>query len=326
MEKTTTEPARISKSALFSKIEYTPHPGQVLVHRSKARFRTLACGTRWGKSRCAAAEAVAAILEPREQALAWLVAPTYDVCSRIYDRITGAMTTHFASRVIETDAREKKILVTNLGGGVSELRCKSSDHPASLLGEALDVLIVDEAVQIGQEVWEEHLAPRLIDREGWALLISTPQGPGWFFDLFRRGQKNRDPECESWSFPSSDNPHLNPAVIEAERQRLAKDVFAQQYWGEFLGVPLDPCEKCGGPQTNVRGRVEAPVGQHKNSFLLTCPACRMFVDETGRCIVKKHNRGYAGFMVTRHWCDPNSVQMYTWLSPEGEGRWECRKR
>ncbi|MFN0009315.1 MAG: terminase large subunit domain-containing protein [Planctomycetota bacterium] len=314
--------ARISKSALFQRIGYAPHPGQVLVHRSKARFRAIAAGTRWGKSRCAAGEAVAALLEPREQMLAWLVAPTYDVCNRIYARITGAVTTHFANRVIEADAREKKILVTNLGGGVSELRCKSSDHPASLLGEGLDVLIVDEAVQISQPVWEEHLAPRLIDREGWALLISTPQGPGWFFDLFRRGQKNRDPECESWSFPSSDNPHLNAAVIEAERQRLAKDVFAQQYLGEFLGVPLDPCGECGGPQNDVPGKIEAPEGNYQNDFLRGCPSCGMFVDEDGRCIVKLHNKGYASFWVSRHWTERGSVQMYGWYSRNGDGRWK----
>jgi hypothetical protein len=70
---------RLDRDALFEDLSYTPHPGQLLVHRSRARFRVLACGTRWGKSTCAAMEAVAALLEPRERAVGWLVAPTYEV-------------------------------------------------------------------------------------------------------------------------------------------------------------------------------------------------------------------------------------------------------
>ena len=312
---------RLRKPEVFEDIGYTPHRGQLLVHQSKARFRTLACGTRWGKSTCAAMEAVAALLEPRERSVGWLVAPTYDVCRRIYERLCMVVTQHLRHRVVTISPREQKIVITNLGGGTSELHCKSADHPVSLLGEALDFVIVDEAAQLRDEVWQEHLAPRLIDREGWALVISTPQGPGWFFEMYRRGRRNRDPECESWASPSRDNPHVSAAVIESERGRMPAEKFRQQYEAEFLDVPLDPCEQCGGPQEDVEGRLISPEGEY-NHAPPTCPACGMFVDAEGKCIVKKVNEWYASFDVEQPWSDPTAVLCYRWHSIKADGQWK----
>ena len=51
--------------AIFEDLEYAPHEGQRLVHRSRAPRRIVACGVRWGKSRCAAMEAVLAVEDPR---------------------------------------------------------------------------------------------------------------------------------------------------------------------------------------------------------------------------------------------------------------------
>jgi hypothetical protein len=52
--------ARLSKRALFGDIGYEPHAGQIAVHRSRALRRVLACGVRWGKTKCATMEVVAA--------------------------------------------------------------------------------------------------------------------------------------------------------------------------------------------------------------------------------------------------------------------------
>jgi len=76
------------------------------------------------------------------------------------------------------------------------------------------------------------LSQRLVDKDGWALLLSTPRGKNWFFDLFRRGQ-GHDPDYQSWNAPSWTNPHLNQDLIEQERDRLPERVFRQEYGGEF---------------------------------------------------------------------------------------------
>src|SRR5207244_634756 len=125
-------------------------------------------------------------------------------------------------------------VLRNLAGGISEIRGKSADNPVSLLGEGLNWLVVDEAARLKRSIWEGHLSQRLIDKKGWALLITTPKGKNYVFDLFKRGQGGVDPFFESWNRPSWTNPHLDATVIEAERGRLPEAVFRQEYGAEFV--------------------------------------------------------------------------------------------
>ena len=69
----------IDREKVFEDLGYRPHSGQLEVHRSGALRRILACGARWGKTRCAAMEALVAALEPREESMGWVVAPTYEL-------------------------------------------------------------------------------------------------------------------------------------------------------------------------------------------------------------------------------------------------------
>jgi hypothetical protein len=321
----TTKPElRLRKDELFRMLEYEPHPGQLLVHRSRAKRRVLACGTRFGKSTCAAMEAAAAMLEPRENALGWVVAPTLSLTDRIFKQVVQALRSRFPLRIREHSPRDHRISVINLGGGVSELKAKSADRPDGLLGEALDFLIVDESASVRDGTWGECLAPRLLDRDGWALLVSTPKGPGWFFDQYKRGRDKSDPDYECWQAPTKQNPHVDAALIEAERTRLSAEQFAEQYEAEFQGVPYEPCRSCGGPRSEVDGELTVPDGVQTDDFIPRCPACGMFVDDAGRCIVKRHNGWFAELQVDRPWCE--SMSFYDWYALEENGKWIGRTK
>ncbi|MEQ1893377.1 MAG: terminase family protein [Planctomycetota bacterium] len=226
-------PIRLSKAALFERVGYRPHAGQRLVHRSKAKRRVLATGSRWGKSRCAAMEAVAAALEPRKRSMGWCVAPTLELADKVFREIVIIAAEHLTHRLVELKQHDKKLVLRNLGGGLSEIRGKTADNPVSLLGEGLDWLIVDECSRLKPEIWSSFLSQRLIDKDGWALLISTPKGKGWFYEMWRRGQ-GRDPQYESWNAPSWQNPYLRKELIAAERERLPERVFAQELGGQFI--------------------------------------------------------------------------------------------
>src|SRR6185295_4155500 len=126
---------RLNKPALFEDLGYEPHPGQLLVHQSAARRRVLACGTRFGKSTCAAMEACAGLLESRNATLGWVVAPTYDLTKRIWQRVVQTFQEKLPHWVKLVLPREHRLLVVNLAGGISEVRAKSADQPAGLLGE-----------------------------------------------------------------------------------------------------------------------------------------------------------------------------------------------
>lgn len=283
---------RLSKPALFEAMGYQPHAGQLLVHKSLATRRVLACGARWGKTTCATAEAVAALLEPRREALGWVVAPTYDLSRLVFDRVCGIFERKFAHRIRTLSQRDQSLTVINLGGGRSVLEAKSADNPASLLGEGLDFVIVDEAAQLKPNVWSEHVSQRLLDRRGWALLISTPNGRNWFSKLHRRGQKGRDADFESWNRPSWENKTLDRALIEAERERLGVDAFRAQYGAEFVGIDTDACDSCGGPSTRVPCFYLLVQGE----TLGVCEECGLPVKADGKTVVRRYAHGETGFV------------------------------
>jgi hypothetical protein len=224
-----------NKAAFFRDLGYEPHAGQLEIHASKAPRRIVACGVRWGKTLCAAMEGLSAAMEPKERSMGWIVAPTYDLADKVYREIILIAAQHLRHRIVAMKESERKLILTNMAGGVSEIRAKSADNPISLLGEGLDWVIVDEGARLKPNIWEGHLSQRLLDKQGWALMISTPRGKGWFYDLFRRGQ-GADPAYQSWNNPSRTNPHLDATLIEAERERLPERVFRQEYDAEFLRV------------------------------------------------------------------------------------------
>jgi len=223
----------MNKRALFDDLHYRPHPGQLAIHRSTASRRVVACGVRWGKTRCAAMEGLAAAMAPSERSIGWIVAPTYDLADKVFREIELVVVKHLRLRVKLMREGERRIVLLNMAGGLSEIRAKSADNPVSLLGEGLDWLIVDEASRLKPSIWESHLSQRLLDRRGRAMLISTPRGKGWFHEMYRRGQGS-DPDHASWNYPTWTNPLLDTELIDRERGRLPERVFAQEYGAQFI--------------------------------------------------------------------------------------------
>src|SRR5215211_2692799 len=130
--------ARVSKRALFEDLGYEPHEGQREIHASGALRRVVASGVRWGKTKAAAMEALAATLEPRERGMGWICAPTYDLSERVFNEVAMTAMTHLRHRVVTFKEHDRRLVLRNLGGGLSEVRGKSADNPVSLLGEGLD--------------------------------------------------------------------------------------------------------------------------------------------------------------------------------------------
>jgi hypothetical protein len=129
---------------------------------------------------------------------------------------------------------------------------KTQDGLEATRDYAMIALMLATGIRLASAL-ELDLSQRLIDKQGWALLISTPKGKGWFYDIFRRGQ-GADPDFESWNSPSWENHHLDRKLIEAERDRLPERVFRQEFGGEFI-------EGAGQVFRNVR---ECATGSFKD--------------------------------------------------------------
>src|SRR3989454_10331227 len=122
MSRTMAPAKSLNKEALFRDLGYTPHPGQAEIHASTASRRVVACGVRWGKSVCAAAEALAAAMAPKERSVGWVVAPTYDLSDKVFREIALLVTRHLRHRIVTMRDHEKLLLLRNMAGGISEIR------------------------------------------------------------------------------------------------------------------------------------------------------------------------------------------------------------
>ena len=111
--------------------------------------------------------------------------------------------------------------------------------------------------------------------------------------------------------PSVSNPFVKAEVIEAERERIAEDQFKQEFEAIFLGVPIEPCEACGGPRPDASEWLYLPKGKTSDDVPI-CPKCGMYVDEQGRCIVKLVNDQTASLLIDESDDDSGSLVMCMW--------------
>ena len=128
-------------------IPYEPHPGQQLVHESKARFRVIAAGARWGKDRCCMMEFIQKLAEMLSEergpemfpdVLSWFVAQTYKMAWQLWREFK----TYFPREWVVNYWETNKTIET-VNDGFIEIH--SADDPDSLVGVGLDMLIITEA-------------------------------------------------------------------------------------------------------------------------------------------------------------------------------------
>lgn len=196
-----------------------PHPGQQIVLDSKARFRVMNCGRRWGKTVLAAKIAVSKTR--KKDQMVWWVAPTYKVVKRGYaeviKQLPDGVLAHEPPPETHFDAGRPIVLRFKNG---TRMEFYSAERPEGMLGAAVDFCVLDEAAIMRGHIWNQIVSPTLIDHKGGALMISTPRGRNWFYDVWLKGQDREQTEWDSWTFTTQDNPTLP----EGEADRMAADM------------------------------------------------------------------------------------------------------
>jgi hypothetical protein len=227
------------------RIDYLPHDGgQKLVHASKARFKVLICGARWGKDRCMITEYIrqfaTMLSEDRPSTLVprvhgFLIAPTYPLANQIWRELK-----HFFPEQWIVNKNEAEHRIETAGGGLIEV--KSTDSPDSLVSVGLDLALLTEAARVKDlEYTWSYLRGRLASpgrgpngKGGIALINSTPKGRNFLYQMYMWGQDDNYPEWESWQFPTITNPYIDPKEIEDAERTLPRNMFRQEFLGEFL--------------------------------------------------------------------------------------------
>lgn len=242
--------------------EYTPHPAQQQIFDSKARFKVLRCGNRFGKDLHSIAEGVYhfcnMLNEERPSSMApsvlwWIVSP-----SMRYARQNWRDLMRLLPSEIVVDVQKSIYSIETLNNGIIEVH--SADDPEGLVGVGLDIVTITEAGRIREFdiVWA-NLRERL-DSDGRgpngtggiALMNSTPVGRTYFYKVCQMGDKTSSlysPEYETFHFTTWDNPLMakkrymivgqdamgNDITFEESiKMGTTSDRYKQDYLAEFI--------------------------------------------------------------------------------------------
>lgn len=131
---------------------------------------------------------------------------------------------------------EGKHRLETWGGGLIE--AWSCQAKVTTRSRKYDAVFIDEAAHIDElkRIWEQEVEPSLLDTEGGAWFPSSPNGFGFYHELFERGQDPEHPDWASWQIPTWANPIIKPAEIERLRHELSEISFRQEIAAEFVAL------------------------------------------------------------------------------------------
>jgi predicted phage terminase large subunit-like protein len=226
------------------------HQAPVLFDDS--RYKVVAAGRRWGKTTMC----LKCVLQGHGPKLAdgsqrwpgalstgdrrggriWWVAPVYSQASGVWSALKRATAprSNRERSISETEIYKSEVERTLWLPGGGSVSVKTADDPDNLRGYGLDGVVLDEAAFMKEETWSEVLRPALIDRGGWAIFISTPNGLNWFHKLF--DDAPRRPGWARWQQPT----WANPRIPESEIENLRSDptfsslTFQQEVEAKFV--------------------------------------------------------------------------------------------
>ena len=207
------------------------HEKQLEIFNTNTRFKVIAAGRRFGKSRLAAWTLIIEALKSTEKDV-FYVAPTFQQAK---DILWGLLK-EIGHEVIKT-AHENTAVLTLIND--RKIYLKGSDRPDTLRGVGLAYLVVDEYADMKANVWEQILRPALADVQGGAMFIGTPKGRNHFYEMFKYAETGKDTEWAAFHFTSYDNPLLPKSEIEAAKRSMSSFAFRQEFMASFEAASRD---------------------------------------------------------------------------------------
>ena len=221
----------------LNKIDFKLHKTQKEVASCKEREIVICAGRRWGKSAICGYTIAKKFIElfkevetgKRDSIKIWIVAPTYELSRKVY--------TYVVKFLLKIEPNIRKF-VTDRPAPQIKLRediwiqCKSTTEPQSLLGEELDMLVLDEAASISKRIWFDYLVPTTMskERQCQSFFISTPRGKNWFYDLWMRAKENK----AGFHFTSLDGVSIDQKEWDRIKSSSPTDLFQQNFEATFL--------------------------------------------------------------------------------------------
>lgn len=217
-------------------INFTLTKPQSEIYLSKKRFRCVVAGRRFGKTFDAFIEIWSAATSQHAKdkggLTIWYVAPTADQARRLMWTDFLKNESFVPPEYIKRSDNRRMILELKNGSIIYVLSGEEPDH---LRGSSLDLLVLDECAFMKKDVWTT-IYPALTDKycDGKALLISSPDGYNWFYDIYTQAQQpDRADEWDCFHFTTAEGGNVPEKEIEMARKTLPYKEFMREYMASF---------------------------------------------------------------------------------------------
>lgn len=159
--------------------------------------------------------------------------PTYKDLNKFWEEIKFA----FHSAIKDKNEQLKSLKFIN----GSEVDFWSMDSPGSGRGRKYHVAIMDECEKAGKfrQAWEGAISPTLIDYNGSAWMLSTPQFGDTYFKEIHENSTRLD-DWASWTYTSYDNPKLPEGAVDAMRLTMDDATFRCEILAEDVDHTINP--------------------------------------------------------------------------------------
>lgn len=163
----------------------------------------------------------------QNQPVAWF-APQY----KLLDEAWRETRRRLFRNITRADSQQYRLELR--GGGTIDFW--TLDDPDAGRSRKYALVIIDEAAMARhlEEAWTAAIRPTLADLQGKAWFLSTPKGSNYFKTLFDRA--GSDSDWARWQMPTSSNPYIRPAEIEAMRQELPALIYQQEVLAQFVDM------------------------------------------------------------------------------------------
>lgn len=196
------------------------------VINSRAKRKVIVAGRRGGKTRTVADIAVRYFLQGKRILEA---APKFDQTTVFWRYVKHALREPINAGIMKKNESTRTIEYNN-----TWLRSMTAYDADTLRSDAADLLILDEFSLMDPSAWDEVGAPMLLDTDGDAIFIFTPQRKNHAFQMYARALGNVSGRWQAWHFTSMDNPFLSKPALEEITHDMTEESYRQEILAEFL--------------------------------------------------------------------------------------------
>ena len=206
-------------------------PKQQSIFDSKARYKIVAKGRRFGLTRGAANDFIISALQGKFEKGLWV-----DVVNGNIDRYIERYFVPHLNKLPKnmwTWKKQAKMITINK----SYIDFRSADTPESLEGFGYEKAFLNEAGIIlkNEYLWNNAIRPMFWDYPNVQVVIGgTPKGKGVFYELYNRGLDPDNKNFRSFQFTSFENPYISLEDLKSDIETMPDRVVQQEIYAQFL--------------------------------------------------------------------------------------------